>query len=51
MICFSDNDIKDDMAGSTAIIVILKDGKIFCVSLLYIRTVNNTLYRMLNIIH
>ena len=30
--CFSDNDIKDDMAGSTAVVVIMKDGKIFCVS-------------------
>lgn len=32
MVSFSDNDIKDDMAGSTAIVVVMKDGKIFCVS-------------------
>ena len=27
-----DKELKDDMAGSTAVVVIIKDGKIFCVS-------------------
>ncbi|XP_028405712.1 probable protein phosphatase 2C T23F11.1 isoform X2 [Dendronephthya gigantea] len=26
----NDSDLKDDMAGSTAIVVVIKDGKIFC---------------------
>ena len=32
-ILFADSDLKDDMAGSTAIVVVIKDGKIFCVSI------------------
>ena len=28
----SDEEMKDELAGSTAVIVMLKDGKMFCVS-------------------
>lgn len=32
-----DEDMKDELAGTTAICVILKDKKIFCVKIIYFR--------------
>jgi len=45
---FSDDDLKDDLAGSTANVVLIKENKMYCVSadLFFLTETNTSVYLM-----
>jgi len=48
LMLFSDEDLKDDLAGSTANVVLIKENKMYCVSadLFFLTETNTSVYLM-----